>query len=96
MGSSYIFKCKKCDYEVQSSGELDYGFFAVVKPFTCSTCEDVFDVQIGETGHTNIATTERYCNIPLKRLEDDFPSYAKQAENGDVPTESVETEIASR
>ena len=54
-----------------------------------------------EMGHINISTTERYCNIPLKRLEDDFPSYAKQAENGDVPTdyvptESVETEIASR
>ena len=45
-----------------------------------------------EMGHTNIATTERYCNIPLKRLEDDFPSYTKQAKNGDVDTDYVDTE----
>ena len=29
-----------------------------------------------ELGHKNIATTERYCNIPIKRLQDDFPTYA--------------------
>ena len=50
MGSHYIFKCKKCAHEVESSGKLDYGFFAVVKPFICDNCKDVFDVQIGEVG----------------------------------------------
>ena len=54
-----------------------------------------------EMGHTNIATTERYCNIPLKRLEDDFPTYAKMAKNGDVTTQYVtakpsEMGVASR
>ena len=54
-----------------------------------------------EMGHTNIATTERYCNIPLEMLEEHFPSYAKQAEN-DVrdtlirDTEPSEVEVASR
>ena len=43
----------------------------------------------------------RFSVIPLKRLEDDFPSYAKQAKNGDVHThyvhiESMEVESASR
>ena len=45
-----------------------------------------------ELGHKHIATTERYCNIPLKRLKDDFPSYTKQAKNGDVDTDYVDTE----
>ena len=45
-----------------------------------------------ELGHRNITTTQRYCEIPIKRLEDDFPSYAKQAENGDVDTDYVDTE----
>ena len=54
-----------------------------------------------EMGHTNIATTERYCNIPLKRLEDDFPSYTKQAKNDerDTPVRDTEPsmkEVASR
>ena len=36
-----------------------------------------------ELGHKNIATTERYCNIPIKRLQDDFPTYAKVAISSD-------------
>lgn len=29
-----------------------------------------------ELGHKSVKTTERYCQIPLRRLEQDFPSYA--------------------
>ena len=36
-----------------------------------------------ELGHKNIATTERYCNIPIRRLEDDFPTYAKSEKSSD-------------
>ena len=39
-----------------------------------------------ELGHKHIATTERYCNIPIKRLQDDFPTYANSAKNGDGNT----------
>ena len=39
-----------------------------------------------ELGHKSLTTTERYCNIPIKRLEDDFPTYAKVAKNGDGNT----------
>jgi len=45
-----------------------------------------------ELGHKNIATTERYCNIPIKRLQDDFPTYAKSAKNGDVDMLYVDIE----
>ena len=44
-----------------------------------------------ELGHKNIATTERYCNIPIKRLQDDFPTYANSAKNDDVLTQNVLT-----
>ena len=37
-----------------------------------------------ELGHKSLSTTERYCDIPIKRLEDDFPTYAKSAKNDDV------------
>jgi len=33
-----------------------------------------------ELGHKHISTTQRYCEIPIKRLKDDFPSYAKTGE----------------
>jgi len=36
--------------------------------------------------------TERYCNIPIKRLQDDFPTYAKSAKNDDVAMLYVATE----
>ena len=39
-----------------------------------------------ELGHKSLSTTERYCDIPIKRLEDDFPTYAKVAKNGDGNT----------
>ena len=29
-----------------------------------------------ELGHKSISTTERYCDILFKRLQDDFPTYA--------------------
>ena len=45
-----------------------------------------------ELGHKNIATTERYCNIPIKRLQDDFPTYTKSAKNGDVLTNALKME----
>jgi len=42
-----------------------------------------------ELGHKSLSTTERYCDIPIKRLEDDFPTYAKMAKNGNVTGDYV-------
>ncbi|MDP6297693.1 MAG: hypothetical protein QGH17_08770 [Candidatus Marinimicrobia bacterium] len=36
-----------------------------------------------ELGHKSLSTTERYCDIPIKRLEDDFPTYAKSGKSSD-------------
>ena len=44
-----------------------------------------------ELGHKSLSTTERYCDIPIKRLEDDFPTYAKMAKNGIKDTLSKDT-----
>ena len=33
-----------------------------------------------EMGHTNLRTTERYSEIPLELLQDDFPELAKSVE----------------
>jgi len=43
-----------------------------------------------ELGHKSLSTTERYCDIPIKRLEDDFPTYAKVAKNGIKDTNALE------
>jgi len=70
MGMSFIFKCKSCDHIVKSSGEPDYGFFAVVKPFLCHSCNDVFDIQVGEAGQVtpedklNAKQKEKYYICP--------------------------------
>ena len=51
-----------------------------------------------ELDHKSLSTTERYCDIPIKRLEDDFPTYAKMAKNGNVTVDYVTvkpSEIAS-
>ena len=44
-----------------------------------------------ELGHKSIGTTERYCNILIKRLQDDFPTYAKSAKNGIMDTLTMDT-----
>ena len=45
-----------------------------------------------ELGHKSLSTTERYCNIPIKRLQDDFPTYAKSAKNSNGTTLNGTTE----
>ena len=45
-----------------------------------------------ELGHKSLSTTERYCDIPIRRLEDDFPTYAKVAKKGIMDTLSMDTE----
>ncbi len=50
MGARFTFKCTKCNYTVESSGDKDCGMFAVVQPYICNDCRVVIDVQIGEYG----------------------------------------------
>ena len=50
MGTSYTFKCNKCNYSVESSGKLDYGMQFVVSPYVCNDCNIVTDVIVGMQG----------------------------------------------
>ena len=52
-----------------------------------------------ELGHKDIGTTQRYTEIPLKRLEEDFPTYSNQGENGTLGHQigtlsALESEVA--
>ena len=51
MGSLYTYQCHSCEYTVESSGKLDYGFTAVIKPYICTDCKEVCDVLVVEMGH---------------------------------------------
>jgi len=50
MGTSFLFVCNNCGYEKQSSGKLDRGFEAVVKPYICYDCKELEDILVGHVG----------------------------------------------
>ncbi len=50
MGTLYTFKCNKCKYSVQTSGQLDYGMVAVTDSYICNTCKRIVDVLVGLGG----------------------------------------------
>jgi predicted nucleic acid-binding Zn ribbon protein len=52
MGTAYTYRCKKCGYEVETSGKLDCGFYAVTDTYICKSCEEIVDVMVGEHGDT--------------------------------------------
>ena len=50
MGMSYTFKCNKCDYNVESTGEVSVGMQAVLSPYICNDCNIITDVMVGMSG----------------------------------------------
>jgi hypothetical protein len=52
MGTSYLFTCKKCGYQVRSSGGKDMGMLAVTDTYICTSCMEIVDVYVGEYGIT--------------------------------------------
>jgi DNA-directed RNA polymerase subunit RPC12/RpoP len=50
VGAIYTFKCKKCSYDVESSGDFDFGMHAVVRPYICNDCNIVTDALVGQQG----------------------------------------------
>lgn len=64
MGKSSTYKCSKCNYKVQTSAGLDYGFIAVVDTYTCLKCRNIVDVTVGEYGE--VITKEEIQKYPDK------------------------------
>ena len=50
MGLLYQYKCKECNYNVQSPSDIDYGMMAVVEPHICLDCKIVTLASIGLYG----------------------------------------------
>lgn len=63
MGTTSLFKCTKCNYKVESSGQLDWGWTVAVRPFICKDCKIVVDIVVSE--HREIGDT----NLPPPMLK---------------------------
>ena len=50
MGIRLTFKCNKCGYDVDSTGDLSYGMEAVLRPYICNDCNIVTDALVGIQG----------------------------------------------
>ena len=50
MGTSYNYKCDKCNYSVQTSGGFDFGMLAVTDTYICTQCKEIVDVSVGVYG----------------------------------------------
>lgn len=50
MGQIFTYKCYGYDYHVQTSGKIDNGFHAVVRPYTCNDFKILTNVLAGESG----------------------------------------------
>jgi DNA-directed RNA polymerase subunit RPC12/RpoP len=50
LGTSFTYRCSKCEYEVQTSGGLDWGFLAVTDTYICKSCKNIVDVAVGLHG----------------------------------------------
>ncbi len=44
MGTTYLFRCNKCNYEVKSSGGEDRGFIAFTNTYICYSCKSIVDI----------------------------------------------------
>lgn len=72
MGTSFTYKCNKCNYEVLTSGKLDFGMLAVVDTYICKSCKAIVDVCVGEYG--KIYTKEEIA-LKLIKSENDLDFY---------------------
>jgi transcription initiation factor IIE alpha subunit len=68
MGIQYKYRCKKCEYEVMTSGTHDSGMLAVTDTFICKSCNEIVDVTIGEFGQTY--TKEEIALKKIKSVND--------------------------
>lgn len=46
MGSTYHFRCQRCDYKAEVSGGDDIGFFVKTRTVYCPTCRELRDISV--------------------------------------------------
>ena len=69
----YTFKCNKCDYDVESSGNLYHGFFGSVCPYICNDCNIVTDTMVGRYGV--LYPYNLISGMPLNPEGDEVPKF---------------------
>ena len=69
----YTFKCNKCDYDVESSGNLYHGFFGSVCPYICNDCNIVTDTMVGRYGV--LYPYNLISGMPLNPKGDEVPEF---------------------
>ena len=85
MGTSYTFRCNKCNYSVQTSGKLDYGLLAVTNPYVCNSCKQIVNVLVGLRGE--IFLEERIKKKEYPEENYDFKFYLCPVCGADTITE---------
>jgi ssDNA-binding Zn-finger/Zn-ribbon topoisomerase 1 len=71
MGISYRFICNNCNYDVHSSGKLDFGMKAVTDPHICLDCNEVIDTLVGYCGELfipDVSTEEEFTEDEIDEL----------------------------
>lgn len=48
MGIRYQYNCKKCGYNIVTSGGADTGFILLTDTFKCNECRIIFDAKVGD------------------------------------------------
>lgn len=72
MGTSFTYKCNKCDYQVLTSGKLDFGMLAVVDTYLCKSCNAIVDICVGEYGKVY---SKEDIDLKLIKSENDLDFY---------------------
>ena len=76
MGTSCTFKCNKCGYDVESTGDFDFGMVAVVRPYICNDCNIVTDALVGKYG---MEYPKEWIHNPKGKDVPDFVSVMKDS-----------------
>jgi DNA-directed RNA polymerase subunit RPC12/RpoP len=58
MGQSYEFRCIRCGYAANVSGNTDAGLLVLIQTMICKTCSEVVDVVTGSSPGNQESTGE--------------------------------------
>ena len=73
MGRRYTFKCNKCGYNVESTGNLSCGMEAALCPYICNDCNIITDTMVGMYGV--LYPYNLISGMPLNPKGDEVPEF---------------------